>query len=372
MSFLSRFSESAHHAWQEGDYTIPIIAAGASLAVFYSLARKNASSQALSAATHHSAGFTGSSGIPVIRAPEYTLAHADYPQSLYEGSQRITTPYGRVQVFVEGPKDGPRVMLVHGITTPCPVFRGVLRTLVKRGYRVATYDLWGRGYTDVPVGLPMDAAAFSFQLLSVLAHLGWSDAGVGGGTGYTLVGYSLGGGIVAAFAACYPQGIRQLVMIAPAGLLRASEQSPMRKLVQSHSVPFWLVEGLQSLVVPKKLEDVKRRVSGDAIDTTGVLDWQKENHKGFARAYLSTFRSGPIFDQLEVFGKLQEFAIGGKFKVMAIWGAEDDIVDAQKVSKRLMEIVPAAELVFFDGIGHDICTAVPVEVAERIMQFVEQ
>jgi pimeloyl-ACP methyl ester carboxylesterase len=171
---------------------------------------------------------------------------------------------------VEGPTDGPRILLVHGITTPCIVFRGILRSLVQHGYRVATYDLWGRGFTDAPIDVPMDEAAYSFQLLSVLAHLGWMDesSAEDKGTGYTLFGYSLGGGITASFAALYPQGIRNLILVAPAGLLSASEQTPMRKLVQAHWMPFRLVEALQSLVVPKKLEEVKNQVSGDAIDTT--------------------------------------------------------------------------------------------------------
>jgi pimeloyl-ACP methyl ester carboxylesterase len=68
---------------------------------------------------------------------------------------------------------------------------------------------------------------------------------------------------------------------------------------------------------------------------------------------------------------IQEHATAGKFKVLAIWGGKDDIVDTQKVSSRLMRTVPAAKLVIVDGIGHNIGTAAPVEVADHVHSFIE-
>ena len=38
-----------------------------------------------------------------------------------------------------GPEDGEKVMLVHGITTPTPVWKAIAPQLAEAGYRVLTY-----------------------------------------------------------------------------------------------------------------------------------------------------------------------------------------------------------------------------------------
>lgn len=45
-----------------------------------------------------------------------------------------------------GPEGGPLVVCVHGLTTPSFVWEGIAPRLAEAGYRVLTYDLYGRGY----------------------------------------------------------------------------------------------------------------------------------------------------------------------------------------------------------------------------------
>jgi len=51
-----------------------------------------------------------------------------------------------------GDPDGPVLVCVHGLTTPSFVWEALLPGLTEAGYRVLTYDLYGRGMSDRPKG----------------------------------------------------------------------------------------------------------------------------------------------------------------------------------------------------------------------------
>ena len=104
---------------------------------------------------------------------------------------------------------GPVAVCVHGLTTPGFVWNDIAAELATMGYRVLTYDLYGRGYSDRPEGR-QDEAFFVRQMEDLLAHQKVADD-------ITLFGYSMGGVITTAFAAKHPDRIRQLVLVAPAG-----------------------------------------------------------------------------------------------------------------------------------------------------------
>lgn len=64
----------------------------------------------------------------IIRSPRATLlphlseaeiANLPYPPDILPGARDVTSPYGTVRVYEWGPEDGRKVLLVHGISTPC-------------------------------------------------------------------------------------------------------------------------------------------------------------------------------------------------------------------------------------------------------------
>lgn len=110
-----------------------------------------------------------------------------------------------------GPARGPVAVLVHGLATPSVAMEGVAEGLGKRGYRVLTYDLYGRGLSDAPLG-HQNRAFFLRQLSDLLIHLGVSEE-------ITCVGYSMGGSIVTAFAADNVHRINRVILLAPAGIM---------------------------------------------------------------------------------------------------------------------------------------------------------
>lgn len=63
------------------------------------------------------------------------------PDDVLPGARDVASPYGSVRVYEWGREDGPKVLLVHGITTPCIALGGVAHALVDRGCRVMLFDL---------------------------------------------------------------------------------------------------------------------------------------------------------------------------------------------------------------------------------------
>lgn len=90
-------------------------------------------------------------GTTVLPSPRASVLASESPESTRElplppdvlpGARDVPTPYGSVRVYEWGPVDGPKVLFVHGITTPCIALGGVAHALVDRGCRVMLFDLY--------------------------------------------------------------------------------------------------------------------------------------------------------------------------------------------------------------------------------------
>lgn len=266
----------------------------------------------------------------------------------------MPTPYGSVRVYEWGPADATdKVLLLHGISTPCVALGGLAHELVERGgCRVMIFDLFGRGYSDTPSPdgperVEHDARLYAAQILMVLASsaVAWT-----GDDGFHLVGYSFGGGLAVSFARFFGSMLQSIVLIAGSGLIRGSHVSWRSRVLYSTGV---FPEGVLRWFVKKRL--MPRKVKGEGgdddgsvvtettmaaevVDITGpdgeeeslggrhensdasggqsfdnavllagrpqltvssVMDWQLRNHQGFIPAFVSSIRHAPIYDQQE-------------------------------------------------------------------------
>ncbi len=134
----------------------------------------------------------------------------------------VDLPEGTVHYRLEGPEAGPLVVLVHGFSTPSPVWDDYFTPLTEAGYRVLAYDNFGRGLSSRPDAV-YDAELFDRQLAGLLEALNVNRR-------IDLVGYSMGGAIATVFTARHPDLVRSLTLIAPAGLgVAANENVEMLK-----------------------------------------------------------------------------------------------------------------------------------------------
>ncbi|MCF2905838.1 alpha/beta hydrolase [Octadecabacter sp. CECT 8868] len=237
-----------------------------------------------------------------------------------------------------GSERGPVVVCVHGLTTPSPVWYAIADGLVRLGYRVLVYDLYGRGFSDAPHG-PQTGDFFSQQLADLLEHQGLDED-------VTLMGYSMGGSIATHFTAKYPGRVRRLILLASGGAwLRES------KLIHfSRTVPFfgdWL---FAVLVSRKERRDLHKQL-GQPFDVTGIVELQlaEFQSRGFVRSVLSSRRHMLNETQEDSHRKISREDV----PVVAIWAEKDEIIPLKSLGS-LTQWNRAIRQEVVGGATHDI------------------
>lgn len=178
-------------------------------------------------------------------------------------------------------------------------------------------ELWGRGYSDTPLDAPHDSRLFTTQIFFAIASssISWTGAASGG---FSIVGFSLGGGITMAFAAHFPYLINSIVLLAPVGILRYIPDDYKSFLFRHASfLPGKYVRravgklvGVPSPETGEKLSAGLEDVDSDpeAVEETAlmgqkkinvkeIVQWQFDHHKGFCHSFVDTIRHGPIMNQ---------------------------------------------------------------------------
>lgn len=97
-----------------------------------------------------------------------------------------------------------------------------------------------------------------------------------------------------------------------------------------------------------------------------LVAWQARNHPGFFYSFLSSYRSGPIFDQTDVFKRVIREGGG---RVRAVWGDADTVVpmgsleylgEEGEALKKNMSVIPGGD--------HFIVVTRPKETAEAVLK----
>ncbi|ROT37454.1 alpha/beta-hydrolase [Sodiomyces alkalinus F11] len=284
-----------------------------------------------------------------------------YHPDVLPGARDVTTPYGTIRVYEWGNVNGPKVLLVHGISTPCITLAPLARALADKGCRVLTFDLFGRGFSDGVGDLPHDDRLYASNILLALASspLPWT-----GNHAFHLVGYSLGGALAASFAAGFPRLPASLVLLAPAGLIRTADFGTIARLTfRSGLVP----ERLLALATKSRLQrpiaasskrkptqaDSLRDELSSSSPTAKVADvvasetkgpegtptlplerrvdeyvrWMVTHHAGFVPAFMSCIRHAPLTDQHPTWASLGRLLSPGRIAVLL--ARHDEIVNCE-------------------------------------------
>ena len=228
-------------------------------------------------------------------------------------------------------------------------------------------DLFGRGYSDCP-DLPHDSRLYSTQILLAITSspLPWTPEG------FSIIGYSLGGGIAVDFAVYFPSIVQSLVLLAPGGLIRTHHFGWQSRLLYSDWVPDIVVSNivqrrLQGASISKSNSKSKQETgnggaaeqavsaeikgnrdpdfesaplsrSRPGITVASVVQWQVDNHEGFVSSFISSIKHASIGGQKETWQRLRKRSD----KVLIVVGKTDTVI----VEAELREDV-------FDAVGED-------------------
>lgn len=282
--------------------------------------------------------------------------------SLLPPAQFLHSRWGSTAFYDLPPKSqaGPvhRTLFVHGVCTPALGMLPLASKLHAQNPNAhfVLLDLWGHGLSSTPL-TPHMPALFQSQIIELLSHLKWPSAHI--------VGYSFGGATTAGLAASHPELVESMVLVAPAGLLRASDIFPEREnyLIGGAEVEdlarAWILEWLEGgpLVVP---EDWRERFKRGEVCAEALRDWQQKNHEGHVSSVVGIVRDGGVYDQHEEFSK----ASVAVPQSLVVLGELDDVCSAHKVTD-----VGMTNVYVVSGAGHNVVRANVPEVASLIEEF---
>lgn len=272
----------------------------------------------------------------------------------------------------------------------------------------ANKSSFGRGYSDSPGDIPQDARLFSTQIMLALSSspISWT----GNGSKFHLLGYSLGGGIAAAFASYFPQLLSSVILLAPAGLIRDNHISfQSRVLYESSVIPENVLAYLVGrrlkagpLIKPKPKSQRKPSEGPEAKDSKlsaedalteelqldapqrlsraypnitipAAVNWQVHTHQGFVQSFMSSMRHGPILKTRELktwerLGKV--LADHSELNILVLCGEHDSIIIKDELVEDATAVLgtESIQFGFFDA-GHEFPSTKPEEVAEKILTF---
>lgn len=218
---------------------------------------------------------------------------------------------GRTHFEWLGPERGPVAVCIHGLTTPSFVWRGMAKGLALMGFRVLVYDLYGRGYSETVMGR-QDADFFLTQLDDLLLNQNVTDP-------VTVLGYSMGGAIATCFTAANPARVKQLILLAPAGM----QELAGRQLTMARDIPI-IGDWLFLAAYPTLLRRGIAAEAGLPGSVDGITDLQtaETDRRGYFPAVLSSLR-GLLRHPLEE--EHRAIAAAG-VPTLAVWGTEDDVI----------------------------------------------
>lgn len=247
--------------------------------------------------------------------------------------------------------------------------------LVEKGCRVLMFDLFGRGFSDAPGDLPYDTRLFVTQILLVLASspLAWT-----GNNAFSLIGYSLGGGIAANFAATYPHMIESLILLSPSGLIRPENIGRISRLIfTSGLVPerllAWMTKRRLRMPIdnavakrrpavktPLHIEEkedlidiaVQETVDAPAqesptpfeLDVVSFVHWSIDYNEGFVPAMMSTIKDGPLMEQQQHWRLLAKRKPG---TTAVLIGKDDNLVQPEDYEEDALPLIGGRDHVFW-------------------------
>ncbi len=249
-----------------------------------------------------------------------------------------------------GPAENPPVVLVHGFSVPSFVWDRTWPALVRAGWRVIRFDLYGRGASGKPSG-PYQLGRFTRQVWEVLDHLAPA-------TPVSLVGYSMGGPIVAAAAVARPAVVQRVLLIAP--VVTGVALGRLWRVLALPGLGPWLMR----TVARSRMEQGVRADFHTAADETYVRRYSAQWHDpGFARALASSVRHGMLGDFRGLFAALNRTGL----PVAALWGRDDALVPVTQLDA-LRAQVPSLQAHIVPDAGHLVHYERAAEVNAWLLQ----
>jgi len=249
----------------------------------------------------------------------------------------------RLHYEVEGPADGPVVVLVHGLGGRAEDWRNLAPYIAKAGFRVYLPDLIGYGRSQKPRDFSYSVHDEAQVVSGFLDALRLQQVDLGG--------WSMGGAIVQHIAADHPERVRRLMLFDSAGLfvLPAWDTG-----LFTPSNPAQL-DQLDALLMPHP-PNVPGFVARDILRVSDHRAWII--HRALDTMLTGQDATDKLLPQL-------------KMPVLILWGGEDKITPPS-LGETMHQILPQSEFDVIPGCGHLAPGQCAPQMAPMVVQFLKQ
>jgi pimeloyl-ACP methyl ester carboxylesterase len=235
---------------------------------------------------------------------------------------------------------GPPVILIHGFGGSMWQWEYQQAPLAAH-HRVITLDLPGSGLSDKPdiAYTPDEMIAF---VRGFMDALGIQKA--------SLVGNSMGGGVVIGMALAHPERVDRMVLISglPKGVREKLTGRLTRRAVET-SAPVWLIRLGNWLAGRWVTEEVLKEIVHDHSRLTpAVIERSYQNRKrpGLIRAAMAAAGNLPVWER----GFAPRIGEIGR-PALVIWGEQDQVFPPE-VGRELQTAIKGASFALIPGAGH--------------------
>ncbi len=256
----------------------------------------------------------------------------------------------RIAYREAGPADGVAILVLHGFTgtgaSMGPAVAGLATT-----HRVVSPDLVGHGASDAPEAVEAyNTEVVVGQLAGVLDHLGVEAAHV--------VGYSLGGRLGLSLAAAHAHRVLRLVLIGTTAGIEDPGERARRGAADEALADSIETEGMEAFVdrwerspifgtqheLPTEVRESLRatRLAQRPVGLANAL-------RGCGAGAMP-----PLWDRIRDLNRPVRLVVG-----------ELD-TDYVRLGRRLVEVLPNAELCVVPGVGHAVHLEAPAACAELV------
>ena len=264
------------------------------------------------------------------------------------GAMSAILPIGAHKVHyydVAGRGSGPPIILVHGLGSSGTSFSRVMFSLGRRYRRVLVPDLPGNGFSPMPPTGPVPVLE-QMEVLRQFTAATTSEPAM-------MVGNSLGGAMSLLIALRWPELLRGLVLVSPAGA-RVSDHR--------------LDELLRSLDVQdtKQARSITRRLFHQAPFLLSLFAAPLKKIYGSAtvRSILREVKDLDFFKP-EVLARLS-------VPTLLLWGESEKLLPYEGVDYFKANLPAVAHIEVVPGFGHIPQVETPQRVADRIIAFADE
>jgi pimeloyl-ACP methyl ester carboxylesterase len=251
-----------------------------------------------------------------------------------------------------------------------------------------------------------DTRLYATEILLAItsSNLPWTGTA---SEGFSIIGYSLGGGIAASFTSYFPRLINSLVLLAPCGLLKSEKVTYFTRFFPESVLQYFAGRQLQNYEVSAAVpEDLDGKGNGTGDESVVVLDlprastftqnvsipavvaWQLEHHRGFLHSFMSCVRYAPATNQHAHWRRIgsrltaqntasaaadpeiQKDGLEGG-KVLVIVGQTDPIITEEDLRPDAIEALGGPQNVDFRIAigGHEFPISNPISTVSSIAEF---